>query len=94
MQGDIEIVQTLEYVAPQARGNGLGLVHADDLRAFKGEPPGHDKPDVAAAQNDALFHGHHAHEIGVVLGRSGGENARRAGAVYGHLLCGALPAAG
>ena len=81
VQGDMEIVQTLDDVALQTTGVGHDLRHGLDLGALQRHTPGHDEPDVAGAEDHHLpsrqiaLHVHHA------LGRArrpdtGGAGAR------------------
>ena len=94
VQRDVIVVQALVDVARQTRGGGLGLVHAEHLRALKRQAARHDEPDVAAAEDDAAAGRQLAEQVRKVLRGAGREHARRARAVDKDLLCRALAAAG
>ena len=74
-QGDAEVVQALDDVPLEAAGVGHQLHAGVDLGAQEGHAAGHDEADVAGAQDDHLFAGHDALQIGELLGGAGGEDA-------------------
>ena len=80
VQGDIEVLQTLDDVPLQAAGIGHDLRHGVDTGALQRHAAGHDKSDIAATQDHHIPAGHEALHIHQTLGRTGGIDARRAGA--------------
>ena len=89
----MEVLQTLDDVPLQAAGIGHDLRHGVDTGALQRHAPGHNEADVAAAQDHHIPAGHEALHIHQTLGRTGGINARRAGAGDVQRTTGALPAA-
>ena len=72
-----EVIQTLDNVALEAAGIGHDLGHGVHRGPFQRHAAGHDKADVAAAQNDYIAAGQEALHIHKTLGGSGGVDARR-----------------
>ena len=89
----MEVLQTLDDVPLQAAGIGHDLRHGVDTGALQRHAAGHDEADVAAAENHHVPAGHKALHIHQTLGRTGGIDARRAGAGDVQRTTGALPAA-
>jgi len=63
LQGDVEVHQTLDVVAAEARQVGHHLEHTLDLGALEGQASRHDHTDVARAQDHNLFPGHIAFDV-------------------------------
>ena len=75
VQGDIEIVQTLDNVALQTAGIGHDLRHGLDLSALQRHAAGHDEADVAGAEDHHLPPGQIALHVHHALGGAGRPDA-------------------
>ena len=93
IQRDIIIVQALHDVARQTAGIRHHLNAGQHLRALQRHAAGHDKADIARAQNHHAAAHHVALNVQIPLGRARGEYASRARARDGNGAARAFAAA-
>ena len=92
-QRDIIIPETLDDIPVQAAGVGHQLHAGQHLGPLQGHPPGHDEPDVSAAQDHRPSAHHFPLDVDEPLGRPCGEDAGASGPRHGDGPPGPLTAA-
>ncbi len=75
-QGDVKVIQALDYISGQAARIGHDFDTGHHLGPLQGHAPGHNQADVPGSQNHDPAAHHVAFHVDIALGRPGRQDTR------------------